>query len=111
MRAFIRPAPKFRPTFNTDALEHFVDPLPIPQIARASGHRKAPNGADVPFYRIEMRAFESRLHRDLKPTRLWGYGSSFPGPTLEANSGDGLIVEWVNELPHSHMFPIDHNLH
>jgi spore coat protein A, manganese oxidase len=111
MRAFIRPAPKFRPTFNTDALEHFVDPLPIPQIARASGRRKAPNGDDVPFYRIEMRASESRLHRDLKPTRLWGYGSSFPGPTFETNSGDGLMVEWVNELPHSHIFPIDHNLH
>jgi spore coat protein A, manganese oxidase len=111
MRGFVRPAPKFRPTLNTDALARFVDPLPIPQVARASGSRKAPTGADAPFYRIEMRACESRLHRDLNPTRLWGYGSSFPGPTFETKSGEGLIVEWVNALPEAHVFPIDHKLH
>jgi spore coat protein A, manganese oxidase len=111
MRAFARPAPKFRPTLNTDALARFVDPLPTPEVARASGRRKAPTGADVPFYRIEMRACEGRLHRDLNPTRLWGYGSSFPGPTFETKSGEGLLVEWVNALPDAHVFPIDHKLH
>jgi spore coat protein A, manganese oxidase len=110
-RAFIRPAPKFRPTLNTDALARFVDPLPIPSIARAIGRRQAPNGAQVPFYRIEMRACESRLHRDLNPTRMWGYGSTFPGPTFETKSGEGLLVEWVNALPGAHVFPIDHKLH
>ena len=111
MHGFVRPAPKFRPTLDTNALARFVDPLPIPQVARAGGRRKAPTGADVPFYRIEMRACADRLHRDLNPTRLWGYGSSFPGPTFETKSGEGLIVEWVNALPDAHVFPIDHKLH
>jgi spore coat protein A len=111
MRAFIRPAPKFRPTLNTDGLARFVDPLPFTAIARADARRKAPSGAEVPFYRIEMRACDARLHRDLKPTRMWGYGSSFPGPTFETRSGEGLMVEWVNALPDKHVFPIDHKLH
>ena len=111
MRAFIRPAPKFRPTLNTDSLARFVDPLPIPSIARSIGRRKAPTGADVPFYRIEMRACESRLHRDLNPTQMWGYGSTFPGPTFETKSGEGILVEWINALPNAHVFPIDHKLH
>ncbi len=42
---------------------------------------------------------------------MWGYGSSFPGPTFETRSGEGLIVEWVNDLPNAHVFPIDHKLH
>ncbi len=111
MRAFIRPAPKFRPTLNTDSLARFVDLLPIPSIAHSIGRRKAPTGADVPFYRIEMRACESRLHRDLNPTQMWGYGSTFPGPTFETKSGEGILVEWINALPNAHVFPIDHKLH
>ena len=63
-----------------------------------------------------MRQFEGKVHRDVKPTRLWGFGAassgaSFPGPTLETQSGSGLLVEWANELPGSHFLPIDHNLH
>ena len=111
MRGFVRPTPKFRTTLDTNALARFVDPLPIPQISRPSGRRKAPNGKDAPFFQIYMRSCQVQLHRDLKPTRMWGYGSSFPGPTFETRSGEGLIVEWVNDLPNAHVFPIDHKLH
>jgi len=48
-----------------------------------------------------MRPIESQVHRDMKPTRLWAYGSSSPGPTFEARSGQGILVEWANELPRS----------
>jgi len=58
-----------------------------------------------------MRQFESKVHRDLKRTRLWGFDGSSPGPTLEARTGQGLLVEWANELPQSHFLPIDHNIH
>lgn len=58
-----------------------------------------------------MRQFEARIHRDLKPTRLWGYGASSPGPTLETRSGQGLLVEWVNDLPQQDFLPIDHSIH
>ena len=58
-----------------------------------------------------MRQFGTKLHRDLKPTLQWGYGSTVPGPTLETRSGQGLMVEWINLLPREHLLPIDHTLH
>ena len=47
----------------------------------------------------------------MKPTRWWGFGGSVPGPTMETRSGQGIIVEWANELPPQHFLPIDHKLH
>jgi spore coat protein A, manganese oxidase len=94
-------------------LKRYVDPLPIPEIARADGKRPDPKDAakKINFFRMTMGAFESRVHRDLPPARQWGFNGSSPGPTIEARSGEGLLVEWVNRLPHRHLFTIDHNLH
>ncbi len=58
-----------------------------------------------------MREFEARLHRDLKPTRQWGYNGTAPGPTFDIRSGEGILVEWVNRLPVRHFLPIDHHIH
>ena len=58
-----------------------------------------------------MKEFSAKVHRDIQPTRFWGYGGSLPGPTFETKSSEGLMVEWVNELPTRHLFPIDHTLH
>jgi spore coat protein A len=104
---------KVRPALDADSLPRFVDPLPIPSIARAEGLHPSPSDPklQIPRYRIEMREFATKLHRDLKPTRQWGYGSSVPGPTLETRKGDAVMVEWVNALPRKHFLPIDHNLH
>ena len=101
------------PTLDPNALTHFVDPLPIPVIARPSATRPAPDNTSlkVPYYRVAIRAFETRLHRDLKPTRMWGYDYHSPGPTFETRSGEGMLVEWVNELPRAHFLPIDHSIH
>lgn len=107
------PTAKFRTQLNANSLAQFVDPLLIPEIARPSGTRPSPDDPKVqlPYYRVAMRQFESKLHRDLKPTRLWGYGGSSPGPTFEARAGQGLLVEWANELPGAHFLPIDHSIH
>lgn len=79
----------------------FVDPLPIPEVLRpASGE----------LLRIAMRETSQRLHRDLPPTRLWTYGGSMPGPTIEARSGELLHIEWSNRLPTHHFMPIDHHI-
>ena len=106
-------APKFRTQINASSLAQFVDPLPLPEVIQPSGHRPSPDDSAVqlPYYRVAMRQFESKVHRDLKPTRFWGYGSSSPGPTFETRSGQGLLVEWVNELPEKHFLPLDHNIH
>lgn len=98
---------------DPDKLPRYVDPLPIPEIARSIGVHVSPDDHAVrlPYYRIAMREIETKIHRDLPATRMWGFGSSSPGPTFETRSGEGLIVEWVNELPTKHFLPIDHTLH
>jgi spore coat protein A, manganese oxidase len=109
----VRPAPVGRPFFNPNSLARFVDPLPIPHLARPVGHRPSPAdpGKQIPYYRIEMRQFESKLHRDFNPARQWGFDSSVPGPTFDTRKGEEFLVEWVNSLPREHFLPIDHNLH
>jgi spore coat protein A len=101
------------PALNPNLLERFVDPLPIAPVARSSGMRPSPRDPAVklPVYRLEMRAIDVKLHRDLPPTRQWSYGGSVPGPTIETRSGEGLLVEWVNNLPTRHFLPIDHTIH
>jgi spore coat protein A, manganese oxidase len=107
------PAPKFRTQLQANSLAQFVDPLPIPEVAKPIEYRPSPTdpAVKVAYYRVPMRQFESKLHRDLKPTRQWGYGASSPGPTFETRSGQGILVEWVNELPATHFLPIDHTIH
>ena len=106
-------APPVRPLLDPDTLAQYVDALPIPEIARPSELRPSPDhpAAKIPYYRLSMRQIESKVHRDVRPTRLWGFGSSSPGPTLETKSGAGMLVEWANDLPGTHMLPIDHSLH
>jgi spore coat protein A len=102
-----------RPVLDLSKMTPFVDPLPIPPIARASGQRRAPGqpGLRVPYYSLAMQEVQVQVHRDLKSTRMWGFAGSSPGPTLETRSGEGLLVEWANRLPGKHFLPIDHNIH
>ena len=102
-----------RPSLSASSIANFADPLPIPQVAKPSGERPDPfsPGQRVPFYRIEMSEVFAKLHRDLKPTRIWAYGGTSPGPIIEAQSGHPLMVEWVNALPRAHLFAVDHHIH
>jgi spore coat protein A len=105
-------APKV-PLVNPATLARFVDALPVPPLARPAGHRAHPAypGRTLPYYRMEMRAFSARLHRDLPPTPLWGYDGRSPGPTFETTRGEPVLIEWVNALPAKHFLPIDHSIH
>lgn len=48
-------------------------------------------------------------------TKVWGYGTvgapSYPAPTLVANSGVPVNVEWRNNLPTTHLLPVDNTYH
>lgn len=101
------------PPIDTDSFAHYVDPLPIPAVAQPIGSREEKDGraGPVPVYRIEMREFLAKVHRDLPPTRMWGYGSTSPGPTFDIRAGQDIFVEWVNLLPIQHMFAVDTHLH
>jgi spore coat protein A len=89
------------PALHIETLEKFVDPLPILPVAKGAGN----------YYRLEMSEVLVKVHRDVPSTRMWGYNGSSPGPVIEARSGRGVSVEWVNLLPKKHFLPIDHNLH
>ena len=108
-----RDAGRVAPTLDPDSLARFVDPLPFPVVAQPQGDRAVPGkpGERAPFYRVSMRAIASKLHRDLPPTSLWSYGDSVPGVMFDTQSGQGLFVEWVNELPLNHLLPIDYLVH
>jgi spore coat protein A len=102
-----------RPTLDPNKLEPYVDSLPIPPIARPSGLRNIPAdpSRQAPFFRVAVREFSSCVHRDLRPTKQWGYNGMCPGPTFEVTSDKGIVVEWANELPLKHFLPVDHTLH
>jgi spore coat protein A len=113
--AFSHSLPSMPPSaqrLDPNRLTPFVDPLPIPEIARPDGYRpdSTTPGSRVPFYRVQMRAVTSKLHRDLPATSQWSFGGSVPGVTLETQSGQGMFVEWVNDLPAKHFLPIDYSL-
>ena len=74
---------------NTFSLAQFVDPLPRLEIAQPIGYRPSPDDPKVqlPYYRVAMGQLEEKVHRDLKPTRFWGYASTSPGPSFEPRSG------------------------
>jgi spore coat protein A, manganese oxidase len=85
-------------------LASYVDPLPIPPVIR-------PTCAPGEIVEIEMLQFQQKAHRDFPPTTVWGYNGSWPGPTIEAQSGHAVNINWVSKLPTTHLLPIDHSIH
>lgn len=92
-------------TYNGDAsacvdancsvrLTPFVDALPLP--SNAVPVTGTVGGAA--HYAISMTEFFQQLHRDLPATRVWGYGGTYPGPTIRATRGLPVTVRWRNDL-------------
>src|ERR1700727_383936 len=92
------------PVRSSVKLTRYVDPLPIPPVVR-------PSGQPGEIVGIQMQQFRQKVHRDLPPTTLWGYNGSWPGPTIEVQSGHPLSVRWTNKLPPKHFLPIDTTIH
>jgi spore coat protein A, manganese oxidase len=98
-------------TFCSIQLTPFVDPLPIPALAQpVSG---VPGGEA--YYEMYIREVQQQLHRDLPPTTVWGYGGTYPGPTIIAKRNLPVTVRWINdlryyatgELRNEHYLPVD----
>jgi spore coat protein A len=108
----VPPASGPAPNLDPNSLTRYVEPLPLPVLARPIERRTAPDGSGerVPFYRVAMRAVSAKLHRDLSPTNLWSFGGPVPGLLFDTRSGQGQLVEWANELPRKHFLPIDHTI-
>jgi spore coat protein A len=66
-------------------------------------------------YEIPIVEIEQKLHRDLPPTRLWGYAGTYPGPSIEAFRDQPVTVTWINDLRdfdtgvlrEHHLLPVD----
>lgn len=94
----------------TLVLAPYVDALPRPAVAvPVSG-----TAGGAAEYVIPIREVSQQLHRDLPPTRVWGYGGSYPGPTIETTTGQPIRVTWQNDLRDSlgvlrttHFLPVD----
>lgn len=71
-------------------LTPFVDALPLPMRILAREH----DG----HLSIRILVATHRFHRDLPASRVWAYEGSVPGPTIEAERGRPVRVEWRNEL-------------
>jgi FtsP/CotA-like multicopper oxidase with cupredoxin domain len=68
----------------------FVDALPVPRrlvAARSHGQLTVP-----------IRDGTHRFHRDLPESAIRGYDGTVPGPTIEAERGEPVTVEWRNQL-------------
>ena len=55
--------------------------------ARPSGSRRDPEGVIAPIYQMRMSEFYHQVHRELPPTRVWGFNGSVPDRRLKSAAG------------------------
>jgi len=65
-------------------------------ISTIKPHKNECNGYD--YLRICMRNAKIRLHSQLPQTDLWTYEGQYPGPTIEIQRKQKVVVEWKNEI-------------
>ncbi|SEG79642.1 spore coat protein A [Nonomuraea solani] len=70
----------------------YAVPLQVPEVAKPV---RSVGGVD--YYELTERAAEAELLPGLR-TPIWGYGGTFPGPTLQASRGRRTVVKLVNQL-------------
>lgn len=88
----------------------FVDPLPIPYIAKPVNHCNEGHVKES-YYNIVMQEAYHRFHKLFPKTKMWTYDGIFPGPTIEVIKDVPILVKWENDLPNEHLLPVDHTLH
>lgn len=87
-------------------LKKFVDPLPIMETIKPACLMQ-----HTPYYEVTMQESFQKLHRDLPPTKVWGYNGQYPGPTFHVQRHQKSHILWKNELPDHHFLPIDTTVH
>lgn len=93
----------------------FVNPLPFPGTLTGSYHELT-----LSQFRQGLGVFDPATLSLSEPTefepKVWGYNGSYPGPTIEAYTGNEIRVKWINDLPTGdvmdvHLFNIDPSIH
>ncbi|MEU0257322.1 O-aminophenol oxidase PhsA [Streptomyces sp. NPDC006184] len=81
-------------------LTPYVAPLTVPPVLR-------PAADDVlRETEIALRPAWVRLHPQLPPTLMWGYGGHVPGPTIEVRRGQRVRIAWTNRIPRDSEYPV-----
>jgi spore coat protein A len=91
--------------------ERFTDELPRPGVLSPSGRNGRALHYDLKLTEFEQTVLPSALGVD---TTVWGYGGSFPGPTIEAEPRMPVEVEYdIDDLPTTHLLAdgVDPNVH
>lgn len=97
-----------------------LDPLSVPKYVNSLPDPTVIDATDGGRLNLAMRQTEQWLglvdaDNDPLMTKVWGYqwqGSvTYPGPTIEARSGVPVDVQWRNQLPNTHLLPVDTSLH
>ncbi|MFF9865636.1 multicopper oxidase family protein [Streptomyces sp. NPDC013953] len=77
----------------------YTDPLTVPPVIRPGRDERQVIG-------IALRPTWVRMHSQLPPTLMWGYGGSVPGPTIEVRRGQRVRVDWTNRVPPASPHPV-----
>ncbi|MFC7079134.1 multicopper oxidase domain-containing protein [Halorussus caseinilyticus] len=64
-------------------------------------------------YEIELTEFDQTVLPTSMglDTTVWGYGGSYPAPTIEARPDRPVEVEYINNLPTDHLLSVDERVH
>lgn len=104
------------PVARADAIPQFVNPLTRPaRLDLTCGGART---------LVMRQTWQDLLGADLGlTTPVWGFGEdrrgwwddsirvSYPGPTIVARSEQPVRIHWRNELPSTHLLPVDTSLH
>src|SRR3954468_1915860 len=74
----------------------FTIPFAVPPVATP-----VRRSATTDFFKIALRPFQADVLPGYK-TVMWGYNSSYPGPTINARVGRKTVVRHLNLLPPVH---------
>ena len=98
------------------ALTPFLDELPRPGAGWPVVDLR-PGGNAASPYTLPLNQFEVKFHQQLAPTPVWGYGptagrTTHLSPTVIVNPNQQVQLTFdAGNLPTTHMFPPDRNLH
>lgn len=73
------------------------EPVVLPDLARAVDVNPDPE-----IFEVSLAArVAKKQYPGADPSAVWSYDGTVPGPLIEANQGDQLLVHFTNELPES----------
>ena len=87
----------------------WVEPLPIPETLQPAASVPVYDNARHQYCRglydphkgfvLPVREEAHSFHPDLPPSPIWGFGGTFPGPTVDLRYNEAVLLRIFNELP------------